>query len=164
MTQEQAYQALQKSTISVFSTMLNLTVSPGEPCEKVDPPPINGVMALLGFTGEWIGTGVLFCQEKLAMRLSAAMLLNDVSEISPDVLDGIGELANMVFGNFKDNLEPISGALAISIPTVVYGRNFQARSPGNRAWLVAPFTVDDDTFEARVCLLPKKNQPAPGRR
>ena len=156
MTTEQVYDALRESTAVVFSTMLNTEVSAGEPCQQTDPPPLNGVMALLGFTGDWVGTGVFYCQESLACKLSSIMLMSEISEITNDVLDGIGELANMVLGNFKDHLEPVAGHLAISIPTVVYGRNFQTRTTAHRDWLVVPFVAGEDTFELRVCLTPRK--------
>ena len=152
MTNEQVYEALRESTAVVFSTMLNSEVSAGEPCLENDPPPLNGVMALLGFTGEWVGTGLFYCQEKLACKLSSLMLMSEITEITNEVLDGLGELANMVLGNFKDHLEPVAGPLALSIPTVVYGRNFQTRSCAHRNWLVQPFTIGEDSFDLRVCL------------
>jgi chemotaxis protein CheX len=55
-------------------------------------------------------------------------------------------------GNVKDHLEPVVGALDMSVPTVVYGRNFQTRSKIHRSWLIAPFQVEGQTFEVRVCL------------
>ena len=157
MTNEQISDAIRQSTAVVFATMLNLEVSPGDLSQQTDPPPLNGVMALLGFTGEWLGTGVFYCQESLACRVSSVMMLNKICEINNDVLDAVGELANMVLGNFKDKLEPFAGPLAMSIPTVVYGRNFQTR-PAHRNWLIVPFSVGDDIFEVRVCLAPRNNR------
>jgi len=156
MTNEQVFTAVRQATEAVFSTMLNLHVSPKDACEQVDPPPLNGVMAVLGFTGEWVGTGMFYCQEKLACRLSSTMLATQIGEITNEVLDGMGELANVVLGNVKDHLHPVAGELAMSIPTVVYGRNFQTRTTGNRNWLIAAFAVEEDTFEIRLCLAPKK--------
>ena len=135
--------------------MLNTQVVRGPTTEQADPPPINGVMAMLGITGEWVGTCVLYCNEKLACRLSSLMLQSEVGEINNEVLDGVGELANMVIGNLKDHLETAAGPLAMSIPTVVYGRNFQARTTGHRNWLIAPYQMDGDSFEIRICFAQK---------
>lgn len=151
MTNEKVFQAIQEATSAVFSTMLNLEPLPGEPRQETDPPPLNGVMALLGFTGQWVGTGMFYCQEKLACRLSSLMLMSEISDITTDVLDGVGELANMIMGNMKDQLEPVMGDLAMSIPTVVYGRNFRTRTTALRNWLVAPFSLDGDSFEIHLC-------------
>ena len=155
MTEPEVFCAIRESTAAVFSTMVGLEISPGDPVQQDDPPPLNGVMALLGFTGDWVGTGVLYCHERLACRLSSAMLMTQIVEVNNDVLDGIGELANMVIGNVKDRLESIVGALAMSVPTVVYGRNFQTRATVHRKWLIVPFQIGDDTLEVRLCLSPK---------
>ncbi len=153
MTDDQLSAAIQSATSSVFSTLLNLEVSAGTAFQQTDPQPIDGVMALLGFTGNWVGTGIFYCQEKLACQLSSTMLMSPISEVNNDVLDGVGELANMIMGNLKDSLEPLIGGLGMSVPTVVYGRNFQTRSTMHRNWLVVHFTVGEDTFEIRVCLV-----------
>jgi len=155
MNEPEAFAAIRESTTGVISTMLSLEACPGEASQQHDPPPLNGVMALLSFTGDWVGSGVLYCHEKLACRLSSAMLLSEVTEVNNDVLDGIGELGNMVLGNVKDRLESMVGALAMSVPTVVYGRNFQTRTNLHRNWLIVPFQIGDDTLEVRLCLSPK---------
>ena len=152
MTDEQLYTAIQTATKSVVATVLNLEASPGHPSQQTDPPPLNGVMALLGFTGDWVGTGMFYCHEKLACHFSSIMLASQIVEVNNDVLDGMGELANMIMGNFKDLLEPLVGPIAMAVPTVVYGRNFQTRSAIHHNWTVAPFTVVGDAFEIRVCL------------
>ncbi len=161
MQNEKILEAIRESTANVFSTVLSLEVAPGEASEQANPEPLNGVVALLGFTGEWTGTGLFYCHEKLACRLSSTMLMTEISEVTNDVLDGVGELANIVLGNVKDRLTELVGRMDMSIPTVIYGRNFQTRSSGQRTWLVAPFSVGGDHFEIRVCLGPKHARPAP---
>lgn len=158
MTNEQVFTAIRAATQSVFSTMLSLTVTPGETLLQSNPPPLDGALALLGFTGEWVGTGMLFCQKDTACRLSSIMTMTEIAEINDEVLDGVGELANMVLGNVKDHLEPVAGPLAMSIPTVIFGRNFQARPTGHRDWLIAPFKIGEQSFEIRICLAPKNSK------
>jgi len=155
--QQEVYRAVREATNSVFSTMLSREVTPEEPKELVDPPPLTGVMALLGFTGEWAGLGMVYCQEKLAIEVSSTMLMCEVTEVTNDVLDAMGEVANMVIGNVKDLLQPTVGTLAMSIPTVIYGRNFQARTTQHRHWLIQPFQSGGAAFEVRICLTPKEN-------
>ncbi len=151
-------QAVRQATAAVFSTMLNLQVDALENRHVSDPPPDTGVMAVLGFTGDWVGSGVFYCQEKMACRLSSAMLMTEITQITDEVLDGVGEVANMVMGNVKDGLSTVIGPLAMSVPTVVFGRNFQTRPPLRHSWFIAPFQVGEDRFEVRLCLSPKDNK------
>ena len=145
--------AVQQAAESVFSMMLGLRVQI-QPHQTVDQPdPVNGVVALLGFTGPWAGTGVVYCDERFACKIGSAMLMTEVTEINGDVLDGLGEVANMILGNLKESLEPHTGPLGLSVPTVVYGKNFSTRSAIKAAWTLVPFkSGDDGRFEVRVCM------------
>ena len=49
------------------------------------------------------------------------------------MLDAVAEVTNMIIGNVKTVLESRLGAMGLSTPTVIYGRNFQTaqlRQPG----------------------------------
>jgi chemotaxis protein CheX len=49
-------------------------------------------------------------------------------------------------------VEEVLGPLGLSIPTVIYGRNFTSRSLGMNSWVVVPFSCGDEKFEIRCCL------------
>ena len=144
--------AVRGATENVFSTMMELKVEALEPSDHKEPDAVDGVVSLLGFTGPWTGTGMFYCSNDLACRLGSALLMTEVEEVNGEVLDGIGELANMILGNFKETIEPQTGPLALTVPTVVYGKNFQTRSPVLASWTIVPFKVEDTTFEVRVCM------------
>jgi chemotaxis protein CheX len=77
--------------------------------------------------------------------------------IDDEVLDAFGELTNMIIGNFKTSLENQLGKMGLSIPAVVYGKNFSTRSPGNDEWTVIPFSWEDNQLIVRVCLKEKES-------
>jgi CheY-specific phosphatase CheX len=60
----------------------------------------------------------------------------------------------MVIGNFKTAAEAVVGPLNLSVPTVIYGRNFTSRSMGNNDWVVMPFKCEDESFEIRIWFAP----------
>ncbi len=92
--------AVREATQSVFSMMLSLEAEARPHRTVAQPDPVDGVVALIGFTGPWGGTGVLYCQEELACKMGSVMLMMEINEINGEVLDGVGEVANMVLGNF----------------------------------------------------------------
>ena len=93
--------AVRGATENVFSTMMDLEVEALEPIDHSPPEAVNGVVALLGFTGPWTGTGMFYCSDHFACRVGSALLMTEVEEVNGEVLDGIGELANMILGNFE---------------------------------------------------------------
>jgi chemotaxis protein CheX len=160
-------QALRQATAEVFSTMLELEVQAGEPYLQRDVPGMSeGVIALIGMAGTWIGTGSLSMSATLACKLSSRLLLAEFTAtgeaISEEVLDAVAELTNMILGNAKNTLEEQLGPMGLSIPTVIYGRNVTTRSVSDAQWVVVPFLCDQERLEVRLCLA-LSGQPQPVR-
>lgn len=154
-------QAVHAATSDVFSTMLGLTVQPGDAFLETAPPcPSDGVVSLIGLAGAWVGTGSVACSAAFACRVSSLMLLSDTPAVDGDVLDAIAELTNMIVGNVKTTLEESLGPMGLSIPTVVFGKNFSTRSIGNGSWIVVPFACEDSRFDVKICLAPNRQAPA----
>ena len=70
------------------------------------------------------------------------LLITEYAAINEDVLDSVAEVTNMIIGNVKTALEDRLGAMGLSTPTVIYGRNFQTRSARQSG-------VDGGAFPAR---------------
>jgi len=160
MKEDQIVAAIRSCTVEVFSTMLSLEMEAGVPRNELNPPgPSDGIVALIGLAGAWIGTGSLACDVPMALRMASSMLEMECTEIDDDVLDAISEIANMIFGNFKTIAETHLGPLGLSIPTVVYGMRFSARTAGKEKWVVLPFLRGDDIVELKICLTPNRGLP-----
>ena len=154
MNVEQAMiDALDSSAREVFSTMLGVELGPGESFVEAAPPDAaGGVVALIGVAGTWTGTGTFACSPQLACRVCARMLLTESSSIDEEVLDAVAELTNMIIGGAKTKLEYELGPLGLSIPTVVYGRNFRTKSAIHSEWVVVRYHWDGEPLEVKLCL------------
>jgi chemotaxis protein CheX len=156
--------ATEAAAQEVFQTMLDLEILPlpaGE--EPGQSGPSEGVVSLIGLAGAWVGTGCISCSPALACRLASRMLMSEFAAVDEEVLDAIAEITNMIIGNVKTALEEHLGPLGLSIPTVIYGRNFTTKSPGHSRWIVIPLTCDTETFTVRVCLAPNRQPDASSR-
>lgn len=166
MNQELIVSAVTTATNEVFSTMLGIRARPGDPRNERVPNITAGVVALLGMAGRWTGTGMLSCSHALACRLASQLLMSEYEHgseaVNEEVLDAMAEIANMVVGNVKNLLEEELGPMGLSIPTVIFGRNFTARSAGQSDWTVVPFDCFEERLEVRICLTPAR-EPAPVR-
>ena len=159
---EKVVEYVRNSTTEVFSTMLGLEVeAEQERVDREEPSSSGGVLSFVGMAGRWAGTGVVCCSADFARRVCAALLLSEPPSVNEDVLDAMGELTNMIIGNFKTMAEEHLGSLGLSIPTVIYGRNFVLRSAGHNDWVVVPFTCDGEQIAVRVCLTPSKESASP---
>ncbi len=150
----------------VFSTMLNLPLEDLEAYQKTEAEPpaaLDGVEALVGIAGSWSGTGRICCSSGFTCRLASALLMAEYNALNDEVLDAMAEIANMVIGNVKTSFEEKLGPLGLSIPTVIFGRNYRTRSVGVPAWVVVPFSSGADKWEVRFCLMPNRGGAPAGR-
>jgi chemotaxis protein CheX len=147
--------AVHSATTEVFSTMLGMEVAPAATHMDQASPSVNdGVMAFVGVAGPWMGSGIISCSAAFACQLCATFLMTEATAVNEEVLDAVGELANMVIGNFKTAAEAVVGPLNLSVPTVIYGRNFTSKSLGNNDWIVMPFQCGEESFEIRIWFAP----------
>jgi chemotaxis protein CheX len=151
------HELLVKSVVSaakdVFGTMLGLEITPCDPhLDQSAPTETERVVALIGLAGTWVGTGMITCTPDFACKIASTMLMMEYDSVTEDVLDAMAEMANMIFGNVKTELEEHLGGLGLSIPTVIFGRNFATRSVGQQAWTVVPLKCGTDSLELKICL------------
>jgi chemotaxis protein CheX len=153
---------LAHASCNVFATMLGVELRQGEVSVESGTPESNdGVVSLIGLAGTWTGAGSLSCTPALACRVCSQLLMTKNSAVDEDVLDAIAELTNMIIGSVKTDLEQHLGPLGLSIPTVVFGRNFRTRSAGTAEWIVMRFHWDDDCLLVKLCLTPAERAAYP---
>jgi chemotaxis protein CheX len=141
----------------VFATMLAMEIVAGQPFIETEASPSSeGVVALIGLAGEWVGTASLSCSAPFACRIASQMLMINAESVDSEVLDAVAEVANMVIGNVKTELEQDLGPMGMSIPTIIFGKNFSARSAGSEEWLTVPFTCENEQIEVKFCLAPSR--------
>jgi chemotaxis protein CheX len=145
------------ATTEVFTMMLDMAVeSMGDASEAA--PTESGLVSIVGITGDWAGSGLFCCSPAFASVICSKMLdsaldpANDA--IGEEVLDVVAEVTNMVIGNIKNLLESAVGPLAISVPTVIHGRNFHFRNLAGLSKSATVFQAEGEQFEVRVSLAP----------
>jgi chemotaxis protein CheX len=157
MTHDQLSGMIRQATQDVFSTMLGIELEVGDAyVDDAAPAPAEGVLALVGLAGAWAGSGTVGCSASLARHVSGQLLMQDFQHVDEEVLDAMGEVCNMILGNVKTLLEEELGPMGLSIPTVIYGRNFTTRSVAKSQWSVVPFRCAGETLEVHLCLVPSR--------
>lgn len=164
MDQEIVINGARSAVDEVFGMMIGLPATAGEVYrEEAAPAEAEGIITLIGLAGPWIGAGSISCGSELACKLASSMLMEEFSSINKEVLDAMAEITNMVFGNVKTVLEAHLGPLGLSIPTVVFGRNFSTNSPGQQVWSVIPYEVESQKMDVKICLAPKETDGKSGQ-
>lgn len=111
-------ECMRESALSVFSKMCGIELTLSETIKG--PSPVRHALSgIVGMSGSMKATTVINISEELAFAVAEAFTGERPTKIDSDLIDLIGELANMVGGNAKERLSTPS--LSLGLPTVVTG-------------------------------------------
>ncbi len=111
------------STTFVFKTMLGweIEVQASERDDEFQPG--HDVTGVIGLAGSIEGTLVVSLDKEVAFASAEAFIGERPTTINSDVLDLVGELANMIGGGAKDRLD-LPGVV-LGLPTTVSGKDYR---------------------------------------
>jgi chemotaxis protein CheX len=98
--------------------------------------------ALVGLAGSLCGVLSIRCANQSARIMASLMLGMPPEEVDNDSWDALGEVANMIAGNFKGKLSGIGNHCMLSVPTIIVGSDYKTRSLGPGKTLQAVFDFD----------------------
>jgi chemotaxis protein CheX len=115
---------LDTATREVFELMIgsHLTVPDTAPEDKHD------YTSMVGLAGQLCGVLSVRCNAKAAALIAARMLGLELDKVGPEIADALGEVANMVAGNFKNKVTGLAEGCMLSPPTVVAGSDYVLHS------------------------------------
>jgi chemotaxis protein CheX len=114
---------------TVFETMLSCTPKRTGLTLKETMEPHYELSAVIGISGKTAGTIVVSLSLGTAVQVLNRMVGIEATEITTEVCDSVGELANMIAGSAKSNMEKLE--LSISVPNVVSGKDHEIHFPSN---------------------------------
>jgi chemotaxis protein CheX len=88
------------------------------------------VTSMVGLAGRLCGVLSVHCDGKTAALMASKMLHVVPEKVGPEVSDAIGEVCNMVAGNFKNKVPGLGDGCMLSPPTVITGSDYSLRSLG----------------------------------
>jgi chemotaxis protein CheX len=109
----------------VFEIMLGQRV---KPTPKVEAQPPGGFTAMVGIAGALCGILTISCDKAAACDIALHMLGPETADAEEQVSDALGEVCNMIAGNFKNKLSNASQSCMLSVPTVIKGAEYSYRS------------------------------------
>jgi chemotaxis protein CheX len=115
---------LQLAVKEVFEIMLG---------SKLEPHSDSGAApkdftAMVGLAGQLCGVMTMRCSAQSAALIASKMLGIDPKEANAEMWDAIGEVANMIAGNFKNKLTGMGDRCMLSVPTVITGADYSFHS------------------------------------
>ncbi len=139
------------AVLSVFRTMLGTELTRGQPFVKAGFQPRHQISGVIGLSGKARGTIVLSLDRDAALEATEVMTQERPSSINADVIDAVGELANMIAGSAKAQLEQFQ--LSVSLPSVITGKGHCIDFPSNTTPICIPFECEWGEIDVEVGLV-----------
>lgn len=140
-----------QSTHELFSTMLSSKVERGKAGVTTSKKNPYDITAMIGVSGYARGMVSLSFPKATALQMCGRMLGMEMAEMDDTVSDAVAEMVNIVAGGAKAKFPQKDGRpLALSLPTVIRGSNYEVDYPSDSTWLEVPFTSDLGEFSMRV--------------
>lgn len=112
---------LECAVVEVFALMAAAQL---EPNPASDQAPRGEQTAMVGMAGALCGITTLRCNHKTAMKLASRMLGEEAAQKPSTSRDAMGELCNMIAGNFKSKISTLADHCMLSVPTVIIGEDY----------------------------------------
>jgi chemotaxis protein CheX len=139
-----------KASINLFKEYLGLQAVAGKPHLLEDPQDLDAVSAIIGLAGDTRGAVVLSFSRETAIGIVSKMAGQEYHVLGNEVLDGVGELINIIAGNAKQDL--LDFRIEISLPGVITGNSYKIRWPEGIPVVAIPFTTELGPFTVNVSL------------
>jgi chemotaxis protein CheX len=114
------------ATQEVFQLMLGSELCTAEP--SMTENGLN-VTSIVGLAGSLCGLISLRCETAAAGLMASKMLGIDPANVGQELWDAVGEVSNMIAGNFKNKIAGMGDGCQLSVPTVITGDDYSMRLP-----------------------------------
>ncbi|MDD3119337.1 MAG: chemotaxis protein CheX [Victivallales bacterium] len=113
-----------EAVIETFGAMCGIAAERQGSAEIIPTPKMiqtDEMLGIIGMTGASKGDIMISMKMEVAKKLVGAFIMEEISEINDELMDGFGEILNIIAGAFAAKVEGIKFQLAL--PTVMVGQH-----------------------------------------
>ncbi len=146
--EERLIQPFINATVKVLETMAFTHVLPGRPYLKNEEVAKGDLSGVIGMTGEdKYGTMSVSFSKKAILGVVSNMFSESKTQIDGEIKDAVGEIANMISGQARQEMEQQMGvSINAAIPTVISGTDHSIRHITDYPIAAVTFTIQKGEF------------------
>jgi chemotaxis protein CheX len=136
--------------------MAQISPEPGKPTLKRDKCTWGVVTGVIGMVGDQIlGNMIVSFDEPSILAIVKNMLMEEFKEITPDVVDAVGEITNMISGGAKKELGLLGYSFNMATPLMIKGKNVEISQLSRSPVITIPFKTPVGQFVLEANLAPR---------
>lgn len=110
----------------------------------------KSITGMIGLAGTHKGVIAIHIPDNVAMAITSNFLGLEVDEVNEDVQDAVGEIANMLGGNFKSILSDKGKDIQLSLPSTISGEEYVFNAVEQGDFIVLSFRTAEGDFHVEV--------------
>jgi len=122
-----------------------------KPMARSEHKPNWEFTAMIGLAGALCGILTVCCDATTADHLAKCML-GEATDSREQVADALGEICNMIAGNFKNKLAGTDERCLLSVPTVISGEEYSFHSMAEGSAIETVMLFEDAPVTIRLQL------------
>jgi chemotaxis protein CheX len=140
---------LNQAVEEVFGLMLGVSVEVVND-EVLTENAAATMTAMIGLAGAISGTCALLVQSEGGIHMAGCMVGMELHAVDDTVLDGLGEITNMLAGAWKAKIPELNGACMLSVPTVVSGTQYVVHRTAPAFLVERSYRLGEHFFTVRI--------------
>ena len=140
---------LDQSVEEVLGLMLGVPVTVASGASGADSES-RTLTAVIGLAGALSGAYTVLVNADAAMQMTACMAGMEITTVDETVLDGLGEITNMLAGAWKSKIASLHAACLLSVPTVVTGTQYEVHKRTSAFRLTRSYRFNDRYFTVSI--------------
>jgi chemotaxis protein CheX len=140
---------LNQAVEEVFGLMLGVPVE----VAGADFQPSEGtetMTAMIGLAGAISATCAMVVQSEVGIHMASCMTGTELNKVDETVLDGLGEITNMLAGAWKAKIPELNAACMLSVPTVVTGTQYEVHRKASVFFVERGYRLGKHFFTVKI--------------
>jgi chemotaxis protein CheX len=140
---------LDQAVEEVFGLMLGVPVDVVEG-ELQSSEEAATMTAMIGLAGAISGTCAMLVRSEVGIHMAGCMAGMELTAVDETVLDGLGEITNMLAGAWKAKIPELHGTVMLSVPTVVTGTQYEVHRKEPVFFVERSYKLGEHFFTVRI--------------
>ena len=142
------------ATLHVLKVQASVDAIAGKICLKKKGDKYNGdISGIIGIISDnFNGSVAISFPAETFLKVMSSMLGEVCNELNKDIMDGAGEITNMIFGQAKVTLNEKGYGIKTALPSVISGKDHSVSSSSNGPVVIVPFESTAGSFFVEICL------------
>lgn len=141
MMQAKHVNAFIEATLDTFKSMCGLTFRRCGDMRMVDGEIVdsNDLMAVVGLSGDVKGAVLLSAPLEIGMKIVSKFLMEEITVINCDLMDGFGEIVNILAGAADGKIGELR--IDLALPSVLVGNNTKFFAKAGNPFVIIPMAI-----------------------